>query len=492
MHQIRDLADPGLFQGIQMTVGERNLPQEFQQPDPLCSGVFAVDLRRELLVIHRLVNTLPGPFHQRPRARLVQLQLSGYQLQDSRLFLRLAIMIHTHGLKKQCRQREVRIVLTTGPCVRFRAELVEQVFQRVEHGFSWLRRPGNRPVRLESVNDEETDIMLEVVPKNIPVAISSCLIGEPVRFNGEHKRSRYITDVLAGYFRFQPICPEVGIGMGIPRPPVRVVAKGKEIRVRGVRDPELDVTRKLEDYADEKLAQLTGICGYILKKGSPSCGMERVRIYSADTGNIAGSGAGLYAGRIMAALGNVPFEEEGRLNDPVLRENFLCRVFTYARWQSLFESGQPDRLIYRNLEEFHRRHKLLVMSHNHAAYRRLGQIVANARPVREKGKQGQKMVSNQVAQDYLTELMSALRWKATRKKHTNVLQHLLGYLKRTLASEDKASLLASIENYRLGKVPLIVPVTLLSDYFRRYPDAYVSDQIYWQPYPAELGLRNDI
>ncbi len=334
--------------------------------------------------------------------------------------------------------------------------------------------------------------MLEVVPKNIPVAISSCLIGEPVRFNGEHKRSRYITDVLAGYFRFLPICPEVAIGMGIPRPPIRIVDDGKEIRVRGVRDPELDVTRKLERYADEKLDELDGICGYILKKGSPSCGMERVKIYSADTGNIAGSGAGLYAGRIMDALGNVPFEEEGRLNDAALRENFLCRVFTYARWQSLTNSEQQGRLSYRDLEEFHRRHKLLVMSHNHAAYRRLGQIVANAKPIREEGTQGQKVVSDKVAEDYLAELMSALRWKATRKKHTNVLQHLLGYLKKTLASEDKSSLLASIENYRLGKVPLIVPVTLLSDYFRRYPDSYISDQIYWQPYPAELGLRNDI
>ena len=311
----------------------------------------------------------------------------------------------------------------------------------------------------------------------IRLGISSCLLGQEVRYDGGHKHNGYITESLGQFFEFVPFCPEVAIGLGVPRPPIRLVKGVDGTRARGIKDPTLDVTDRLAEYAAKVAPKLRGVSGYILKKGSPSCGMERVKVYGRQGVSVS-AGAGIYAGALMELLPELPFEEEGRLMDPVLRENFIERVFVYHRWQQL--AGQ--RLTARRLVEFHTRHKFIVLAHDEKRYRELGRLVATA------GRRGIAAIG----QDYITLLMQALRKPATRTRHSNVLQHLFGFFKDNLDAGDKRELLALIDSYRRGHVPLVVPITLIRHYLRRFPEPYVSAQYYLAPHPDELMLRNQI
>lgn len=310
----------------------------------------------------------------------------------------------------------------------------------------------------------------------IRIGISACLLGEKVRFDANHKLDTYIRDTLGQYFEFVPVCPEVAIGLGVPRPTLRLVGDPAQPRAVGVLDPGRDVTAALEDYGRRMARELPPLAGYLLKSKSPSCGMERVKVYQ-DKG-IPKMGRGLYARELMAARPLLPVEEEGRLGDPVLRENFIERVFCYHRWQQLETEGiTPARLL-----EFHSRHKLILMSHGAEYYRALGRLAAQA---------GSAPLAA-LAQEYIHGFMTTLAHPATPKRHANVLQHLMGYLKKQIDSADKAELLEIIDAYRRGEVPLIVPVTLLNHHFRRHPNEYVAQQIYLAPHPRELMLRNHI
>ena len=316
-------------------------------------------------------------------------------------------------------------------------------------------------------------------PSNkIKIGISSCLLGEKVRFDGGHKRDHFVTDKLSAYVDFVAICPEVGIGLGVPRQPIQLVGNTQHYRAKGVKDPCLDVTGDLIDFASDTATRIDNISGYIFKSKSPSCGMERVKRYPAGSGPPSSDGVGLYARTIIELMPNLPVEEEGRLNDPILRENFIERIFTYQRWQEVAGGGvDMSRLI-----DFHTRHKLAILAHDQSAYRALGRLVANAA-----GKNAPEL-----AQEYLSELMAALKQPATRRGHTNVLQHIQGYLKDKLDRTDKQELTESIEQYRRGYVPLLVPITLLRHHFRRHPEPYVSGQTYMNPHPPELMLRNSL
>jgi uncharacterized protein YbgA (DUF1722 family)/uncharacterized protein YbbK (DUF523 family) len=311
----------------------------------------------------------------------------------------------------------------------------------------------------------------------IRIGISSCLLGQQVRYDGGHKHNGYITETLGQFFEFVPFCPEVAIGLGIPRPPIRLVKHGSAVQARGVQDPALDVTGPLTAYAERVAPKLHAVCGYILKKNSPSCGMERVKLYSAK-GMPVSTSAGVYAGRLLELLPELPFEEEGRLMDPVLRENFIERVFVYHRWQQL----HARRLSPGGLVEFHTRHKFIVLAHDEKAYRALGRLVAGA------GRGG----IAELGQRYLRDLMQALRRPATRTRHANVLQHIAGFFKQQLAADDKRELQGLIDNYRRGQLPLVVPITLMRHYLRRFPDDYLAAQYYLAPHPDELMLRNQI
>ncbi len=310
----------------------------------------------------------------------------------------------------------------------------------------------------------------------IPVGISSCLLGHQVRYDGAHKYHSYIERTLGQYFQFRAFCPEVEAGLGIPRPAVQLREIEHEIRVLGVKDRSLDVTEALMEVGNKQRAWLEGLCGYILKKDSPSCGMERVKIYQHDIP--ARTGTGVFAAFLQQQFPTLPIEEEGRLGDPALRENFIQRVFVRYRWQLLCRDG----LTLHALMRFHSRHKLIAMSHDQNRAKVLGRLIADARADN----------LNDVAQHYLFELMACLKIVASRGNHVNVLQHIQGYLKAKLDGDDKQELSETIENYRLVNIPLIVPLTLLRHHFRRQPDAFIEDSHYMMPHPAELSLLNEI
>lgn len=313
-------------------------------------------------------------------------------------------------------------------------------------------------------------------PQRPVVAVSSCLLGQPVRFDGAHKRDGWITGALADFIDYRPFCPEVGIGLGTPRPPIHLLGDPDAPRAVGVKDPTLDVTEALAQFARQTASQLGDVSGYILKSKSPSCGMQRVRLYGQHGGQK--TTVGIHARGIMQALPNLPLEEEGRLNDPVLRENFINRVYVYHRWQDF----RRQRLTAKGLLTFHAAHKYLLMAHSQAAYRRLGKLLANLKDVHLPA----------VAEAYIGELMTALRRRVDRGRHVNVLQHMTGYLKKALGEADRQELVEAIEAYRRGEVPLIVPLFLLRHHLRHHPDAYLQGQWYLDPYPAALGLRNNI
>lgn len=310
----------------------------------------------------------------------------------------------------------------------------------------------------------------------IKIGVSACLLGEQVRFDGGHKQDAYINGTLSQYFQFMPVCPEVAIGLGTPREPIRLVGDPANPRAIGVRSPQLDVTEKLQAYGRRMGRELLDLSGYILKRASPSCGMERVKVYQPNGVPIGKSANGIYARVFMEMHPLLPVEEEGRLGDPVLRENFIQRIFVYHRWQALVASDlTPAKLV-----RFHARHKLILMAHSQTAAKKLGQLVARA---------GAEPMGD-LAPIYIDALMRALKRRAGRKQHANVLMHLMGFLKRVLDTGDKAELVETVDAYRLGHVPLIVPITLLQHHFRRHPEPYVQEQHYLEPHPKELMLRN--
>ncbi|MDD2723207.1 MAG: DUF523 and DUF1722 domain-containing protein [Methylovulum sp.] len=310
--------------------------------------------------------------------------------------------------------------------------------------------------------------------KKIPVGISSCLLGENVRFDGGHKRDSYIVGTLGEYFDFRPFCPEVAIGLGIPRPTVHLVKINRQIRCVGGKDTDNDVTERLQVYASQEQAAFADLCGYILKKDSPSCGMERVKVFTG--GQPRKEGVGIYAAEMMRNNPLLPVEEEGRLGDANLRGNFIQRVTIFYRWKQLLAKG----LTVNSLMTFHTRHKLIIMSH--ADDRELGHKLAGIT----------KDNLAAVAGQYISQVMALLKIVVNRGNHVNVLQHIQGYLKKELSADDKAELCGLIERYRNGEVPLIVPLTLLKHNFRKSPDPYIENSYYLSPYPQELRLLNPL
>lgn len=310
------------------------------------------------------------------------------------------------------------------------------------------------------------------------IGISACLLGAEVRFNGGHKESRLCTHSLAEHFEFVPVCPEVAIGMGIPRQPIRLVGDASQPQALGTVDPALNVTAPLAAYGQQMADELQDLSGYIFMHKSPSCGLERVKVYRDNGAPQHEGGRGIYAQAFCAAHPDLPVEEDGRLCDAVLRENFMVRVYAYADWQALLAEG----LSRGGLMRFHSRYKYQLMANNPMQYKVIGHLL---------GTMGRGDAS-EIGPRYFSQLMAALKRCATRGTHSNVLQHLSGYLKQSLSSADKQEMQHLIEQYREGIVPLVVPLTLLKHHFRLHPDPYVSQQVYLQPHPENLSLRNAI
>ena len=311
----------------------------------------------------------------------------------------------------------------------------------------------------------------------ITIGVSSCLLGEKVRYDGSHKHDGYVAGTLGAYFSYVSVCPEVECGMPTPREPIRLEGDPASPRLVTVKTRR-DVTGQMLSYREARLEHLKDedLCGYILKKDSPSCGLWRVKVYRGQ--GVVKSGSGMFAAGLMRQFPLLPVEEEGRLNDPKIRENFIERVFSYKRWKD-FLSDKPTS---GKLVEFHTRHKLLLMAHSPQTYREMGKLVAR----------GGSLKFPELLHDYENMLMSGLAFFATAKKHTDVLMHIMGYFKKELSSPEKAEMLDLIGQYKSATLPLVVPLTLLRHYILKYDQQYLKNQVYLSPHPKELMLRNHV
>jgi uncharacterized protein YbgA (DUF1722 family)/uncharacterized protein YbbK (DUF523 family) len=312
----------------------------------------------------------------------------------------------------------------------------------------------------------------------IRIGISSCLLGEKVRYDGGHKLDRFLTDTLSKWFEYFPVCPEVECGMPIPREAMHLEGDPESPRLVTIKTG-IDKTDQMEHWARKRVAELEkeNLLGFIFKSDSPSSGMERVKVYTTK-GMPSKNGTGMFARIFMGRFPLLPVEEDGRLHDPALRENFVERIFALARWRAVL-AGNNTR---GGLVEFHTRHKLQILSHSTTFYQELGTLVALANEV----------PLNHLFEKYERLLLEALKIRATAKKNANVLMHMAGYFKKFLSPAEKAELLDVIEQYRNDTVPLIVPITLTNHYVRKYDQAYLKKQYYLNPHPGELKLRNHV
>jgi uncharacterized protein YbgA (DUF1722 family)/uncharacterized protein YbbK (DUF523 family) len=312
----------------------------------------------------------------------------------------------------------------------------------------------------------------------IRVGISSCLLGEEVRFDGGHKRDAFLTDSFGRFVEWVPVCPEIEAGLSAPREAIHLARADGHVRLLTVKT-RVDLTDRLEAFSRRRASELESehLSGYVFKKNSPSCGLERVKVYDARRAPEK-SGRGIFAARLTGRFPDLPVEEEGRLSDPRLRENFVERVFAYSRLRALFERSWTVNA----LVQFHTAHKLILMAHSPDAYRHLGRLVARATA----------MGRADLERRYRHEFMAALAVLATPRRHTNVLQHMSGYFKTALDRASKAELQAAIDDYRRELVPLIVPVTLLRHHVRVHGVEYLAGQRYLEPHPKELMLRNHV
>jgi uncharacterized protein YbgA (DUF1722 family)/uncharacterized protein YbbK (DUF523 family) len=310
----------------------------------------------------------------------------------------------------------------------------------------------------------------------IRIGVSACLLGQPVRFDGGHKHDHYLTDTLGQYLDFVPVCPEVESGFPIPREALRLVGNPQNPRLITSRT-NIDHTDRMIDWAEKRVRELEteGLCGFIFKSDSPSSGLMRVKVYNPK-GMAEKKGVGLFARTFVQHFPLLPVEEEGRLNDPKLRETFIEQIFTLKRWRESLARGRSMK----TLIDFHSRHKLLMLSHSPANAGVMGKLVAD----------GKQMPIQAVYAKYESLLIETLRMKSTIKKNLNVLEHILGYFKKRLSADEKQEMLAIFDRYRDEIVPLIVPVTLLNHYVRKFGEPYLEQQVYLNPHPVALKLRN--
>lgn len=315
--------------------------------------------------------------------------------------------------------------------------------------------------------------------EKINLGISTCLLGQKVRYDGSHKHDRYLTDTLGKYVTYVPVCPEVECGLGVPRESMRLVGDHQSPRLVTVRSRR-DYTENMLRWAEKRVLELEkeNLCGFIFKSDSPSSGMERVKVYP-EGGMPEKKGIGIFARVFMEHFPLIPVEEEGRLHDPAIRENFIERIFTLKRWVESVAGGKSrGRLV-----DFHTRHKLLILAHSEKHERIMGRMVAEA---------GRAAALEGLYSGYQTLLMESLRLKATPKKNANVLQHMMGYFKKLLSADEKKELQEIIDQYRIGLFPLIVPITLVGHYVRKYDQHYLKIQYYLNPHPLDLQMRNHV
>ena len=340
---------------------------------------------------------------------------------------------------------------------------------------------------LDQINDElvseianysvQSDFSGRTDMEKIKLGVSACLLGHEVRYDGGHKLNHFIRDILGQFADFVPVCPENECGMGIPREALRLTGLPENPRLLTTRTQK-DCTQQMLDWAQERLNELEkeDLCGFIFKKDSPSSGLYRVKVYN-DSGQAVKNGTGIFAKAFVQRFPLLPVEEDGRLNDADLRENFVESIFVFKRLRELVQKKKSRGA----LVDFHTRHKLLVMAHSPQHYKIMGKLVA-----------GTSGSLEEMYADYIRTMAEALRLRATPRKHINVLQHIMGYFKKQLSAGEKQELLELLEMYRDGHIPLIVPVTMMNHFVRKYEQPYLREQYYLSPHPLELRLRNHV
>lgn len=311
---------------------------------------------------------------------------------------------------------------------------------------------------------------------SLKIGISACLLGQNVRYNGGHALNRFVAHTLGQFVSFVPVCPEVECGLGTPRETLRLVGSVESPRLVTSRTG-IDHTERMQTWARKRLDKLAeeDLCGFVFKKDSPSSGLMRVKVYNAK-GQPNKSGVGMFARAFTERFPRIPVEEEGRLNDPKLRENFIEQIFTLKDWRDTLE----NRKSMGRLVAFHTRQKMLILSHSQKHYREMGKLVAV----------GKQLALSELYDRYEALLMAALNLKTTVKKNTNVLMHILGHFKQQLSADEKQEMLELIDSYHGEQVPLIVPITMVNHYVRKYDKPYLAQQTYLNPHPLELKLRN--
>jgi len=317
-----------------------------------------------------------------------------------------------------------------------------------------------------------------IMEGRIKLGISACLLGENVRYNGGHQLDRFLTYTLGQYVNYVSVCPELECGLGVPRESMRLVGDPASPRLL-TRNTRVDHTHRMVRWAKKRIKELEkeNLCGFIFKSNSPSSGMERVKVYD-EKGMPIKKGSGIFAKIFMEHFSLFPVEEDGRLHDPKLRENFIERIFAMKHWREVLN----ERWNVGHLVKFHTRNKLLILSHSEKHYRMMGRMIAR----------GKEIPVKKLYKDYETLLMEALKLKSTIRKNTNVLQHMMGYFKKQLSADEKQEILEIIKQYRSGHIPVIVPVTLINHYVRKYKQPYLTQQTFLNPYPIDLQLRNHV
>ena len=315
--------------------------------------------------------------------------------------------------------------------------------------------------------------------KKIKIGVSSCLLGEKVRWNGDHKKDHYVSGVLANYFEYVSICPEIEVGMGVPRETVALYGNPEKSQMIS-KKTQIDWTSPMKNYIKNCLKSLAhdDLCGYIFKSKSPSCGLGRIPVYSEFGSNKVRHGSGMFAQAFTKAFPLIPKEDEGRLNDPKIRDNFIVRVFSFYRLQTLFNK----QFSLGALVEFHTQQKFLLLAHSRKHYDTLGKLVAKSKSM------GRTVLKKKYGEIF----MAALEFKATPKKNTDVLLHMMGFFKKILSKGEKEYILSTIEDYRKELLPLIVPITLIRHHVNKHNIEYLMRQVYLNPHPKELMLRNNV
>ena len=315
--------------------------------------------------------------------------------------------------------------------------------------------------------------------KKIKIGVSSCLLGEKVRWNGDHKKDHYVSGVLANYFEYVSICPEIEVGMGVPRETVALYGNPEKSQMIS-KKTQVDWTSPMKNYIKNCLKSLAhdDLCGYIFKSKSPSCGLGRIPVYSEFGSNKVRHGSGIFAQAFTKAFPLIPTEDEGRLNDPKIRDNFIVRVFSFYRLQTLFNK----QFSLGALVEFHTQQKFLLLAHSRKHYDTLGKLVAKSKSM------GRTVLKKKYGEIF----MAALEFKATPKKNTDVLLHMMGFFKKILSKGEKEYILSTIEDYRKELLPLIVPITLIRHHVNKHNIEYLMRQVYLNPHPKELMLRNNV